>query len=123
MLLAEFDALVAALRSLTTLPLPVIAVQGVGSVFRYADVFPPAPLAGGPWRPAIECIVQLEASGKWPDDLSTIGHVRTAFIVRIARLLKEKHNITSVATASYLDVSWKDLVFRLFIHVVSKNSS
>jgi hypothetical protein len=58
-------------------------------------------------------------SGKWPEDLGAIAQVKTALLIRIARLLKEQHEVSSQATAEYLDVFIGAHVFRLHLHVVS----
>jgi hypothetical protein len=43
--------------------------------------------------------------------------VRTAFLVRIASLLKDQHGVNASPTASFLDIEWEGLVFRLYLVV------
>ncbi|KAL0083685.1 Nrap protein [Phycomyces blakesleeanus] len=77
---------------------------------------------------AIDVIVQLERSNKWPDDLEAMQSVKQAFYLKIAEQLKEVSGISSVpvqdvretnplASCVYLDVYYFGFVFRCRLHL------
>ncbi|CAG5922329.1 unnamed protein product [Menidia menidia] len=131
----SYDDLSRKLWRLENLPLAITAVQGAHPALRYTQVFPPQPLKldysfferekvfkalvpreGKPcpaYITPITVICHMEGSGKWPNDRVAIRHIRAAFHIRLAELLKKQHNYTSRATPAHVDV-WKDgLVFRI----------
>ena len=58
-------------------------------------------------------VCQLESSGKWPEEVTAIDKVKTAFYVHMAKALKEKKAMVASPTEDYLDilkVSIKDWV-------------
>ncbi|RVE68306.1 hypothetical protein OJAV_G00090780 [Oryzias javanicus] len=130
-----YDDLSRKLWNLEGLPLSITAVQGAHPALRYTQVFPPRPLKmdytffdkektsrslipkeGKPcpaYITPITVICHMEGSGKWPHDRLAIRHIRAAFHIRLAELLKTQHNYTCRACPSHLDV-WKDgLAFRI----------
>ena len=54
-------------------------------------------------------------SGRWPDDIVAIEKVKVAFYLRIAKLVKQKLKMPTVATMTHVDVFAKPYVFRLVI--------
>ncbi|KAF3695903.1 Nucleolar protein 6 [Channa argus] len=117
------------------LPLTITSVQGAHPALRYTQVFPPLPLKldysfferektsrslvlkDSKPCPAyitpITVICHMEGSGKWPHDRIAIRHIRAAFHIRLAELIKKHHNYTCRPCPTHLDV-WKDgLVFRI----------
>uniref|UniRef100_A0A3B3HT41 Nucleolar protein 6 n=1 Tax=Oryzias latipes TaxID=8090 RepID=A0A3B3HT41_ORYLA len=130
-----YDDLSRKLWNLEGLPLSITAVQGAHPALRYTQVFPPRPLKvdysffdkekisrslipkeGKPcpaYITPITVICHMEGSGKWPHDRLAIRHIRAAFHIRLAELLKKQHNYTCRACPSHLDV-WKEgLAFRI----------
>lgn len=122
------------------LPLSVSSLQGISPVFRGAEVFPPKacfknskvkPQPGGEnladnvllpselknttWCPAMEVILQFETSGKWPDDLTAIQHIKAAFHIRLAELLKSECSLVTAASRQHVDVLKDGFVFRVKI--------
>ncbi|TNN67009.1 Nucleolar protein 6 [Liparis tanakae] len=131
----SYDDLSRKLWRLEGLPLSITAVQGAHPALRYTQVFPPVPLKvdysffdrdkisrslvpmeGKPcpaYITPITVICHMEGSGKWPHDRLAIRHIRTAFHICLAELLKKHHQYTCMPCPTHLDV-WKDgLVFRI----------
>ena len=51
-------------------------------------------------------ICHMEGSGKWPHDRLAIRHIKAAFHIRLAELLRNTHKYPCNPTATHLDV-WK----------------
>ena len=49
-------------------------------------------------------ILQFETSGKWPDDLTAIQHIKAAFHIRLAELLKSECSLITAASRQHVDV-------------------
>lgn len=49
-------------------------------------------------------VVNLEGSGKWPDDVEAIKRVKAAFYLKIAHLVKSKLSLTSIAFPTHADI-------------------
>lgn len=134
-----FDSLCKEIRALD-LPLKVNSIQGISPVFRGAEVFPPKPCfknskvkpsSNNPnladnvllpsntrntgWCPALEVVLQFESSGKWPEDLTAIQHIKAAFHIRLAELLRTKCSMSTAASRKHLDVQKDGFVFRIKI--------
>nr|XP_057926598.1 nucleolar protein 6 [Doryrhamphus excisus] len=131
----SFDDLSRKLWKLEGLPLSITSVQGAHPALRYTQVFPPVPLKFDysffdkerafqslvpkedkpcpVYVSPITVICQMEGSGKWPHDHLAIRHIKAAFHIRLAELLKMQHNYTCRPYATHIDV-WKDgLAFRI----------
>lgn len=63
----------------------------------------------------VENVIQLSLHSKWPDDLTAMRHIKTAFLLKIAELLRNQHVKTDV-TREYLDVFYEGVVFRYRIY-------
>ena len=48
--------------------------------------------------------MQFETSGKWPDDVTAIQHIKAAFHIRLAELLKTECSLVTVVSPKYVDV-------------------
>lgn len=57
----------------------------------------------------------MEGSGKWPHDRLAIRHIRAAFQIQLAELLKKHHNYTCKPCPTHLDV-WKVVIFKVVAH-------
>jgi U3 small nucleolar RNA-associated protein 22 len=138
-----FNELVKLLKNLKDLPLAINNVHGISSVFRVTDVFAPMPCCFNydlsdeknmcyktnnklipkyplgsvlaPYIKPLKIIGQLEASGKWPDDLECIQRLKAAFYLKIAQSLRENHGLLAFANSSYCDMLYKGFVFRLSV--------
>ncbi|XP_038125796.1 nucleolar protein 6 [Cyprinodon tularosa] len=131
----SYDDLSRKLWNLEGLPLSITAVQGAHPALRYTQVFRPEPvkldysffdrektcrsLIPKEDKPCphyitpITVICHMEGSGKWPHDRTAIRHIRAAFHISLAELLKKNYNYTCRPCPTHLDV-WKDgLVFRI----------
>lgn len=136
------------LRNLKDLPLNINNVNGLSSVFRLTDVFAPMsccfnydlkdekymcyklgnklvpkyPLGSvlPPYVKPLKIVCQLEASGKWPDDLECIKRLKTAFYLEIAKTLKNHYGLLALASLDYCDILYKGFVFRLSVCTMSE---
>ncbi|XP_041957750.1 nucleolar protein 6 [Alosa sapidissima] len=131
----SYDDLSRKLWQLENLPLSITSVQGAHPALRYTQVIPPVPVKldykrfdrekhirallpqeGKPcpaYITPIKVICHMEGSGKWPHDRLAIRHIKAAFHIRLAELLKNTHKYPCNPTPTHLDV-WKDgLAFRI----------
>ncbi|XP_012671410.2 nucleolar protein 6 [Clupea harengus] len=131
----SYDDLSRKLWQLENLPLSITSVQGAHPALRYTQVVPPVPVRldykrfareknsralvpqeGKPcpvYITPIKVICHMEGSGKWPHDRLAIRHIKAAFHIRLAELLRNTHKYPCNPTATHLDV-WKDgLAFRI----------
>uniref|UniRef100_A0A182JL85 Nucleolar protein 6 n=1 Tax=Anopheles atroparvus TaxID=41427 RepID=A0A182JL85_ANOAO len=123
-----FDTLGRMMRDLQKLPLTINAIMGTDGVFRYTDPDPPRPTASGLivngqlvflcGKPA-HATIQLEASGKWPEELVAIRRLKTAFYLQIAESIVAMKGPAgkpvALASNDYLDVLYEKYVFRFVI--------
>ncbi|CAK9267471.1 unnamed protein product [Sphagnum jensenii] len=128
-LLEALDILSKRLRTIENLPLQVVSVQPVSAAFRSTDVFPPLPhpLAAEadtqkiPSKPVashvdpLNILLQLEGSGKWPDDPIGIAKTKSAFCLEIARSMQEKWGVGCIATEDAVDILMEGYTFRLSV--------
>ncbi|XP_067056195.1 nucleolar protein 6-like [Acropora muricata] len=138
-ILQVYDSLCKEIRALD-LPLSVSAIQGVSPVFRGAEVFPPNPcfknskikpsaddselpnnvlipseIRNTAWCPAFQVMLQFETSGKWPNELTAVQHVKAAFHIKLAELLRTKCSLVTVASPKHIDVQKEGFVFSIKI--------
>ncbi|XP_015124315.1 nucleolar protein 6 [Diachasma alloeum] len=135
--LQVFNSLEKDLTSLTDLPLPITGVQGASPVFRYTDVFPPlatayradertvegenclllkeeSSLEEAPRSaPAMEGVIQLCASGKWPDELEAVRMTKAAFHIQIAECVRKTFHLKAKGNPDHVDILKDGFVFRL----------
>ncbi|CAH0552232.1 unnamed protein product [Brassicogethes aeneus] len=122
--------------------LSITGVQGVSDVYSYTEVFPPLPTnyeVGGiiteskenniifsdtnkikkvpRYAQVVNCVLQLEHSSKWPNDLKGIKYIKTAFYMEMAKTLEKKYGILTNITKEYLEVFYEGLVFRYKIYL------
>lgn len=126
----SFDELSKEFRALNGLPLEIVSVLGIDSVFRYADVTPP--LANGSVtnrgfinkqlkgkfraQKVLNGIIQLSPSGKWPDDLDAMQRIKGAFYLEIEKKMSVQfpETITAINSDS-IEAMKNKLLFRLKI--------
>ena len=63
----------------------------------------------------VVAICTLEYSAKWPNDLSAILHIKTAFYARIAEELSTVKGILASPTSDFVDILKNGFVFRVRI--------
>ncbi|KAG1171806.1 hypothetical protein G6F70_006734 [Rhizopus microsporus] len=117
------------------LPLMVSSVYPASSSLRYATATLPHPVdfnnaIGYPnttrFYEAIDVIVQIERSAKFPDDLSALQKVKHSFYLKMGEELKNRYQVDTVvvddicernpmAIRGYLDVYYQGFVFRCHI--------
>lgn len=124
-----FDALSKIMKNLDSLPLTINALLGTDAVFRYADPDPPQATAlalrddRGQLRfrakRVLNATIQLEASGKWPEQLEAIRRLKTAFYLKIAEYLRMYQDNSVIlipqASAQFLNVLYEGYLFRFHI--------
>ena len=121
------------LRNLKGLPLGFSSLEPLASELYGSSVLSPVPL--GEVRNAcaapLSCILRLESSGRWPQDLSAIQATKSAFLLAIAEELRmtcglAAHTIVLANSMLHglcytggpgLDVVHSGFVFRLHCHV------
>jgi U3 small nucleolar RNA-associated protein 22 len=136
------------LKSLKDLPLSINKVYGISPAFRLTDVFAPLPFnfkydstseknmrhkkdnkylpkypLGSvmvPYLKPLEVCVNLESSGKWPDNLKCIKRLKAAFYIKIVQSLREMYGLQAFAFVDYLDVFYKGFVFRLYVYTMNE---
>lgn len=126
----SFDELSKELRALNDLPLEIVSVLGIDSVFRYADVTPP--LANGSVtksafinkqlkgkfraQKVLNGIIQLSSSGKWPDDIDAMRRIKGAFYLEIGKKMAAQFPDTAIVVNSdSIEAMKNKLLFRLKI--------
>ena len=50
-------------------------------------------------------VCHLESSGRWPDDLEAIHHIKAAFHIKLADLLHKQCHLVTAATATHVFVA------------------
>ncbi|XP_044728084.1 nucleolar protein 6 [Chrysoperla carnea] len=138
-IIQSYDNLVKKLRSLQNLPLDITAAQGASSVFSYTDVNPGATITkilpkhnkfnkiNKKMKPEtyksikpFDVVLNLALSGKWPQDLQALRHLKAAFYLKIAKQLETGHKIKCFVHTKYLDVVHDDWVFRLYLLITKE---
>uniref|UniRef100_W5MCA8 Nucleolar protein 6 n=1 Tax=Lepisosteus oculatus TaxID=7918 RepID=W5MCA8_LEPOC len=74
------------------------------------------PLAGKPCPVhimPIKVVCHMEGSGKWPQEALAIRHIKAAFHVQLAALLRAQHQLPCQPSPTHLDVYKDGLVFRV----------
>ena len=121
-----FEAFVRHLKDLKDMPLAISSVIPVSDGLTYTSVYPPyaqnythlsAQQPGSYYTPVHESIIQLEGSGKWPDDLRAIQKVKIGLFLHMASQLEASHSVAThvglensdvdIANAGYLDVVYE----------------
>ena len=125
--LNSFERVSSQIRLLKDLPLEVTSIQGTCATLRHCAVFGPYqnPLAGGtrgqPDSDNSRCVqpltavINLEASGKWPDDLAAIAHLKAAFYLQITKQMRTHGDVECKASMDWLRVMSDGYVFELEI--------
>lgn len=49
-------------------------------------------------------MLQFETSKKWPNELTAVQHVKAAFHIKLAELLRTKCSLVTVASPKHIDV-------------------
>jgi U3 small nucleolar RNA-associated protein 22 len=68
---------------------------------------------------AVDVVLQIEASGQWPDDAEAIARTKTAFYVQLAETLHKTHKGAQrcVAARDCVEVLMEGFAFRLVLRV------
>lgn len=126
-----YDALCKQIRNLDELPLRINSIHAIDPAFRMTAVVPPSQCKTKPdiqrkfllprsgkkcptWCPVYNTLIQFETSGKWPDDIEAIHHIKAAFHIKIANCL-QRVGIPAVSTPTFVDVTKNGYVFRFSV--------
>ena len=143
-----FDELSSLVRGMRELPIVITNMQGIDAAFRFTDVFAPLPCCFAynadsekcmqikqgqkyvpkwplgpvvaPYVKPIEVMCQLESSGKWPDDLACIGQLKTAFYLKLVKLVRENFGWLAFTSIAHCDIMFKGFVFRLSAYTMNE---
>lgn len=58
-------------------------------------------------------LIQFEGSGNWPDDLTAIKHIRTAFHIKVAECIRKELKIPARANPKWIDIFKVDFFITL----------
>eukprot|EP01130_Rhizamoeba_saxonica_P012504 TRINITY_DN5272_c0_g1_i1.p1 TRINITY_DN5272_c0_g1~~TRINITY_DN5272_c0_g1_i1.p1 ORF type:complete len:911 (-),score=157.93 TRINITY_DN5272_c0_g1_i1:56-2389(-) len=123
-----YEQLEKKIKSLDDLPLRIHSLYNISQSYRYTDPYPPLPNPlllddhGASSKdfplfvPSIEAIIQFESSGSWPDEISSITAVKTAFYLKLSSAIETQLNIPCHASRDKLDIFYEGYVFRIYIH-------
>ncbi|CAM9623587.1 unnamed protein product, partial [Discosporangium mesarthrocarpum] len=129
------DKLQEMIKSLEGVPLRVESLQACTPLLRYTSLLPPCPhplafspqaIGDSPHPPrkdyegkistqveAIEVLLRMEGSGRWPQELGAVRDTNTAFLIRIAQCLRKQHKLRCIVGRDCLDVVTGGYCFRL----------
>ncbi|XP_017076437.2 nucleolar protein 6 [Drosophila eugracilis] len=104
-----YDELARQLHGLNDLPLEIVSISGTSPVFRYCEPQPVLPQARFAENHILSShvqrvVIQLGQSGKWPNQLTALRALKTAFLIEIGEKLEEKCHLRWVMTAEGLMV-------------------
>lgn len=107
------------LKNMRALPLSVREIQPVSDALRYSSVF--VPQNNG--NDVMEMQLVFESSGRWPDDIEAIQHMKRAFYIKMAEMLPAD-TIGTVSTGygehpwdfGALEIQHVGYKFRVIIH-------
>ena len=129
-LLQALDRLAKRMKDLKEMPLKVNNVQPLSGAFRGTDPFPPTPhpLAHGagvglgkseddiPVCPkTLDILVQLEGSGRWPEDPTSIEKTRAMMAIELAESLRKSYAMPSIVSEESVDILFEGYAFRVHI--------
>ncbi|KAI8044908.1 nucleolar protein 6 [Drosophila gunungcola] len=102
-----YDELARQLHGLNDLPLEIVSISGTSAVFRYCEpqpVLPQARVAGSHILTSHvqRVIIQLGQSGKWPNELTALRALKTAFLIEIGEKLEAQCRLQWVLSAEGL---------------------
>lgn len=124
---AAFEKLQRLLADAEALPLGLRQIRQADGSLAYSSLDTPGPRSGRSGD-AVRVVLQLEASGKWPDELLALEKTRTACNLRLAQWLRTKHEavrtavsyedrLATEAPTSVLDVTLDGILFRVDLHI------
>jgi len=63
----------------------------------------------------LEIIIQLEGSGKWPNDVKALQRVKASFSIELSQKLSTQFGLITYANSDYVDVLQDGFIFRIII--------
>ncbi|XP_024527195.1 nucleolar protein 6 isoform X1 [Selaginella moellendorffii] len=103
------------------LPLKISSVQPISAAFRHAAVYTPRPRHStkggvvGVFLEPLEVMIQLEGSGRWPNDVIAIKKTKAAFCLKIADSMHKQWHLDSVVSEDAVDILMNGFAFRISI--------
>ena len=132
------DRLAKRMKDMKEVPLRVVNAQPISPAFRGTDPFPPRQhqLAFGagiglgrsdeqmPVCPkTLDVVVQLEGSGRWPENSMAINKTKAAMALKIAEQLRSSYATPTIVTEEATDVLHEGFVFRLHINSTASGAN
>ena len=129
-LLQTLDRLAKRMRDLKEIPLKVNNVQPLSCAFRGTDPFPPTPhpLAHGagvslgtseediPVCPkTLDILVQLEGSGRWPEDPESIEKTKAMMALQLAEQMRKSYAMPHIISEDAVDILFEGYAFRIHV--------
>ncbi|XP_001359465.3 nucleolar protein 6 [Drosophila pseudoobscura] len=113
-----YDDLARQLHALDDLPLEIVSISSISPVSRYCEPMPVLPqarmMADHIHASHIQrVIIQLGQSGKWPNELSALRALKTAFLIEIGEKLKAQCRLNWSITSEGLLVLKRGFCFLL----------
>ncbi|KAJ3246156.1 hypothetical protein HDU78_007803 [Chytriomyces hyalinus] len=107
-----FNAFSKAVKALDGIPLDINAVIAADPGLRHSSIFIPQPSYAGEGtnrltpilRDQMDVVIEFESSGKWPNSVPALQHMKLAFYCKIAELIASQIP-GSLATVSKPDIS------------------
>jgi len=131
-LLQTLDRLARRMKEMKDVPLKVYNVQPISAAFRGCDPFPPKqhPLMFGIGAGlgkddevisvcprTLNILVQLEGSGRWPEEKEEIVKTKQLMAIEIAEKLKQSFGTPSIVSSDgTVDILHEGYAFRLFLN-------
>lgn len=88
-LMRSYDSLYKILIK-TELPLSIKSILPISPALRYTSFLQPVPFAVSNNDFFNDLVLQFETSTKWPDEISALEKVKTAFLLKISEILSEE---------------------------------
>ncbi|EMR08443.1 hypothetical protein PNEG_03274 [Pneumocystis murina B123] len=126
-----FDSLAKEIKSIENFPLQISSIIPSNEFLRYTAINLPFFSESNDFKKyysePCDIIIRFESSGNWPDDLKAIQRTKLAFLIKLSEKLYFQNNdiISRVGLENtdseclnlgFLDIKYKNLIFRLRIH-------
>ncbi len=117
---SAFEKLIQVIRDLPDLPLRIHAISSASSPsIRYSSPHQPTPFDIKDEDFIVNAIIEFETSSKWPDDLVAVEKTKTAFLLKIAQLMRLHSEYSNVDVG--LDTCIPHLDCVSFLQVLTPN--
>lgn len=113
------------LEELKQIPLQIIEVVCTHPALRLSSCKIPLPVPEdsfsnnyGSTLDSIPLVLTISRSSKWPEDTIALNRVKTAFYVKLGKILRQQKNLINIPSLEFLDVYFEGFVFRLKLFII-----